>query len=136
MKSGMTRWKIVPLYRGTPCILRRVAGAVQSFVPFARPMKFATPIGALSGNSVQVSFPAVVSMIAVGWLGVIVVAGFFTVEVVGWVAVCAASATESRVKARTRRVRISAPERNTETALYDTSPGLPAICGQPVVVRS
>jgi hypothetical protein len=29
-------------------------------------MKFSTPIGALSGNSVQVKFPAVVWMIAVG----------------------------------------------------------------------
>jgi hypothetical protein len=30
-------------------------------------MKLATPIGALSGKSVQVSLPAVVSITAVGW---------------------------------------------------------------------
>src|SRR6476619_2477934 len=66
MKSGITRWKMVPLYRGTPCFLAPVAGLVQSLVPRASPMKFATPIGALSGNSVQVNLPAVVSMIAVG----------------------------------------------------------------------
>src|SRR5580698_4190869 len=42
-------------------------GLVQSFVPVARPMKLATPIGALSGKSVQVSLPAVVSITAVGF---------------------------------------------------------------------
>src|SRR5580692_7762445 len=42
-------------------------GLVQSLVPVAKPMKLATPIGALSGKSVQVSLPAVVSITAVGW---------------------------------------------------------------------
>ena len=36
------------------------------FGALARPMKLATPMGASSGNSVQVSLPAVVSMMAVG----------------------------------------------------------------------
>src|SRR3954452_18451780 len=79
---------MVPLYRGTPCILRPVAGFVQSLVPFARRMKLATPIGAFLGNSVQVSFPAVVSMIAVGAGAAAVVdaAGFFgAAEVAGLV---------------------------------------------------
>jgi hypothetical protein len=43
-------------------------------------MKFSTPMGALSGNNVQVIFPAVVLMIAVGFVAVagleVVVAGF------------------------------------------------------------
>src|ERR1700687_1109355 len=41
-------------------------GLVQSLVPLAKPAKLATPIGALSGKSVQVSLPAVVSITAVG----------------------------------------------------------------------
>ena len=50
-----------------PCSNAPLTGFFQSFVPVARPIKFSTPIGALSGNSVQVILPAVVSMIAVGW---------------------------------------------------------------------
>src|SRR5712692_6735991 len=65
MKLGITRWKMVPSYSGTPCFLAWVTGLAQSFVPSARPMKLATPMGALSGNSLHVSLPAVVSMIAV-----------------------------------------------------------------------
>src|SRR5437762_13797197 len=57
---------MVPLYRGTPCILRPVEVFVQSLVPLAKPIKLATPIGAFFGNSVQVSLPAVVSMMAAG----------------------------------------------------------------------
>ena len=45
-------------------------------------MKFATPIGALSGNSVQVIFPAVVLMIAVGLVEVARVAALFGLAVV------------------------------------------------------
>src|SRR5882762_601138 len=66
MNSGMTRWKMVPSYKGTPCFLACETGLVQSLVPCARPTKLATPIGALSGKSVQVSLPAGVSMMAVG----------------------------------------------------------------------
>src|ERR1700722_9706233 len=70
---------MVPSYSGTPCLVVPLAGFLQSFVPVARPMKFCTPIGALSENSVQVIFPAVVSMIAVGLAGA------------GWVAAVAAA---------------------------------------------
>src|ERR1700737_213237 len=71
MKLGMTRWKMVPSYSGTPCFLAWEMGLVQSLVPSARPMKLATPTGALSGKRVQVSLPAVVSMTAVGSAGVV-----------------------------------------------------------------
>src|SRR3989442_7950380 len=57
---------MVPSYSGTPCFFWWVTGLVQSLVPSARPMKLATPMGALSGNNLQVSLPAVVSMSAVG----------------------------------------------------------------------
>jgi hypothetical protein len=60
-------------------------------------MKLATPMGATSGNSVQVSLPAVVSMMAVGRAGVVVAglaaaaaAGFFAGAAFG--VVCAAGA--------------------------------------------
>src|SRR5215467_6481930 len=66
MKLGITRWKVVPSYNGRPCFLAWETGLVQSFVPSARPMKFATPSGALSGKSLQVILPAVVSMMALG----------------------------------------------------------------------
>src|SRR5579864_628282 len=60
---------MVPSYSGTPCLVAPPTGFFQSFVPVASPMKLSTPMGALSGNSVQVILPAVVSMIAVGWAG-------------------------------------------------------------------
>src|SRR5271168_2024149 len=41
-------------------------GLVQSLVPLARPTKFATPMGAIFGSSVQWRSPAVVWMMAVG----------------------------------------------------------------------
>src|SRR5713226_1285450 len=66
MKLGITRWKMVPSYSETPCFLAWEVGLVQSLVPSARPMKLATPIGAFSGNNLQVSLPALVSMTAVG----------------------------------------------------------------------
>src|ERR1700737_514969 len=72
MKLGMTRWKMVPSYSGTPCFLAWEMGLVQSLVPSARPMKLATPTGALSGKRVQVSLPAAVSMTAVGPVEVVV----------------------------------------------------------------
>jgi hypothetical protein len=82
-------------------------------------MKFFTPIGALSGKSVQVKFPAVVSMIAVG-CDAVAVAGFFAVEVV-WcvVAVCAASGSARQHNTEIKDLRMSAPEKETEKELYD-----------------
>src|SRR5437879_4845729 len=81
MNPGITRWKIVPSYSGTPCLVALLTGFFQSFVPEARPIKFATPMGALSGNSVHVILPAVVSMMAVGLLAVAAVAGLAAVLV-------------------------------------------------------
>src|SRR5215475_6915692 len=66
MKFGMTRWKIVPSYSATPCIFLCVVGLVQSFVPVDKPMKLDTPMGAFFGYRVQVIFPTVVSMMAIG----------------------------------------------------------------------
>src|SRR5512146_2970523 len=57
---------MVPLYSGVLCFLARDAGLVQSLLPSARPMKFATVIGALSGNNSQVMVPLLVSRIALG----------------------------------------------------------------------
>src|SRR6516165_7634276 len=74
MKSGITRWKMVPSYSGTPCFLAP-EGLVQSFVPLARPTKFSTPTGATFGNNVQCILPAVVSMIASGSVAGGLVAG-------------------------------------------------------------
>src|SRR6185312_14246704 len=102
--------------------MRPVAGLFQFFVPFASPMKFDTPIGALSGKSVQVMFPAVVSMIAVGWAVVVAgfAAGFEAVEVLWWVvAVCAATGIARQHSTEIRYLRMSAPERKTEKELYD-----------------
>ena len=47
MKSGITRWKIVPLYSGLLTIFLLVAGLVHVFVPSARAMKLATANGSL-----------------------------------------------------------------------------------------
>src|ERR1700722_2685691 len=76
MNSKITRSKIVLSYIGKPCFVVPT-GFFHSFVPVARPMKLATPIGALSGNSVQVIFPTVVSMIAVGFAATAVCTGTF-----------------------------------------------------------
>src|ERR1051326_340577 len=43
-----------------------VVGSCQGFVPRARPIKLATVLGALSGNSSHFISPAVVWMMAVG----------------------------------------------------------------------
>src|ERR1700687_5302094 len=71
---------MVPSYSGTPCLVARLTGFFQSLVPDASPTKFSTPTGALSGKSVHVILPAVVSMIAVGFeagtAGLAAVAGF------------------------------------------------------------
>src|SRR5256885_3643630 len=66
MKFGITRWKMVPSYRGTPCFVLPLTGFFQSLVPLARPTKFATVSGVCFSNSVQRSVPAVVSKTAVG----------------------------------------------------------------------
>src|ERR1700687_823730 len=87
MNAGITRWKMVPLYSGPPCILRTVAGLVQSLVPVARPMKLATPIGAWLGNNTQVRLPILVTMIAVGCAGA-ATTGFFTAGLAAGAAVC------------------------------------------------
>src|SRR5438445_9889237 len=66
---------MVPSYSGTPCLVAPLTGFLQSLVPLARPIKFATPTGALSGKSVQVILPTVVSMMATGFAAADVVAG-------------------------------------------------------------
>src|SRR5512141_3048004 len=103
---------MVPSYSGTPCFVAPL-GDFQSFVPLARPMKFATPIGALSGNSVHVILPAVVSMVAVG-CDEAAAAGFAAVpalvEDCELVAVCAPAKPVSRIIPRiTSAFRMDAP---------------------------
>src|SRR2546423_1075936 len=66
MKFGMTRWKMVPSYSGVLCLVTWLTGFFQSFVPLARPMKFATVSGVCFSNNVQRILPAVVSMTATG----------------------------------------------------------------------
>src|ERR1051326_3266999 len=60
---------MVPSYKGTPCFLAWLAGLTQSLVPLAKPIKFATPMGALSGKSSHFILPTVVSITAVGPVG-------------------------------------------------------------------
>src|ERR1041385_883747 len=79
---------MVPSYKATPCFLAWLTGLTQSLVPFAKPMKFATPIGALSGKSSHFNLPTVVSMTAVGPVG----RGAVTGAVAGLVAGFAAGA--------------------------------------------
>jgi len=71
-------------------------------------------------------FPAVVSMIAVGWAVVVAgfaagfAVGFEAVEVPWWVvAVCAATGIARQHSREARYLRMSAPERKTEKELYD-----------------
>src|SRR3954468_6322673 len=85
MKFGITRWKMVPLYSGTACMVLLLTGFFQSLVPWASPTKLATVLGALSGKSWQVSLPAVVLKTAVGW------ADFVTVVFLAAGLVCAAA---------------------------------------------
>src|SRR5580658_1435046 len=84
-------------------------GLVQSLEPFARPMKLATPIGAILGKSVQCKSPAVVWMIATGsaagagaalWTGGVVDDG-----------TCAAPSSEAEIirKSVCNTVRMDAP---------------------------
>ena len=66
MKLGMTRWKTVLSYKGTPFITLPVFGSVHSFVPSANPIKFATVLGACLGKRVHFILPIEVSKIASG----------------------------------------------------------------------
>jgi hypothetical protein len=59
----MTRWKIVPSYRD-PCSWAPVAGLRQGLEPVARPMKFSTVLGAVSGNRRTRIGPLEVSRVA------------------------------------------------------------------------
>src|SRR5450755_1841653 len=121
MKPGITRWKMVPSYRGTPCFLACEMGLVQSLVPVAKPVKLATPMGALSGNRVQVSLPAVVSMMAVGsaavgaaGLAATAVAGFLTGAVLAAGAVCDHPAAHvATSKTIEKQILMDAPGRRT-----------------------
>jgi hypothetical protein len=80
-------------------------------------MKLAVPIGALSGNSVHVIFPAVVSMMAVGLAEVAAAAGLAAVldfaAVAGLAAgACAHAADAINIKLRIANgLRIDAPVR-------------------------
>src|SRR5215469_536561 len=110
MNSGITRWKIVPSYRG---LLRTVAplmGFFHSFVPVASPMKFATPIGALSGKSVQVILPTVVSMMATGF-GPAGAAGFAGAD---WPTMPVCAVAEIANAKRTSTVRMNTPQFDVE----------------------
>src|SRR5262249_28372201 len=107
MKFGITRWKIVPSYRGTPCLVTWLAGFFQSFVPFANPMKLATVSGVSFSNNVQRSFPAVVSKTAVGSTEAIGLAGVadFWAGVAAFVAGAVWAASEIAARKRTKPVR-------------------------------
>src|ERR1700687_54727 len=107
-------------------------GLVQSLVPWARPMKLATPMGATSGNKVQVSLPAVFSIIAVGWADVVaaglaaaVAADFFAGAVFAAGLVCDAAEHAAGISRQIeRQIRIDAPKRRASPgrAGEDTCP--------------
>src|SRR5690242_15444773 len=61
---------MVPSYNGVCSFFAWLTGLIQVLVPSARPMKVSTARGALSGKSVQVMLPALVSMTALGRAGV------------------------------------------------------------------
>src|ERR1700704_1787524 len=93
MNSGITRWKIVPSYKGVLCLVTPLAGFFQSFLPVARPIKFSTVIGASFSNRLQRKVPAVVLKTATGFpegaTGFLVVAwtgAFAVLEVFGFAA--------------------------------------------------
>src|SRR5690348_4406423 len=69
MKFGMTRWKMVPSYKGVCSLVAPLTGFFHCLVPVARPMKFLTVSGALSGYRVQVILPRLVSKRALGRFG-------------------------------------------------------------------
>src|ERR1019366_2814016 len=87
-----------------------LAGFFQSFLPVASPMKLSTVTGALSGKSVQVMFPSVVSktactgaVLAAGAAGLapagLVAAGLVAVDFGAVLPVCAL-ANPTRVRQR------------------------------------
>src|SRR5580704_5727703 len=121
MKSGMTRWKVVPLYKGWWCIFWRVLGSVQSLVPSARPMKLATVMGASFSKSLQVRRPMVVSTTAVGpvgttggliWLVVLGASGSCWAAGVDWACASQENTLRARTTARVRSVMRCLTPRN------------------------
>src|SRR5436853_3079961 len=68
MKSGITRWKMVPSYRRSLLFLRET-GCVHSRLPSASSMKLVTVLGASFSNRRQTIWPSVVSKTAYvpGW---------------------------------------------------------------------
>src|SRR5579885_2243914 len=121
MNSGITRWKMVPSYRGLLRIVAPLMGFFHSFVPVASPMKFATPIGALSGKSVHVILPTVVSSIATGF-GAEGAAGLAGAD---WptMPVCAAAVMDNRKMANVLRIgtpRMIGYRFNRNFELYDS----------------
>src|SRR4051812_43685733 len=63
MKPLMMRWKVVPSYAGR-FIHVALRASLHARLPVARPMKFATVIGALSSSSLHWSEPLLVSILA------------------------------------------------------------------------
>src|ERR1700678_1205113 len=99
-------------------------GLVQSLLPFARPMKLATPTGAIFGNKTQCKSPAVVWMIAVGSVaGAAVALWVGSVVTDGAVDACAAPSRDvQRIRTMVcNRVRMDAPNRRfCNLQLYDS----------------
>ena len=62
MNSGITRWKIVPVYSGS--VVFPFSGCCHSTVPVARATKFATVRGTCFSNSSTVTSPLLVLKIA------------------------------------------------------------------------
>src|SRR5204863_2567142 len=123
----------------TPCFLACETGLVQSLEPSAKPIKFATPSGALSGKSLQVILPAAVSITAVGPADV--VAGGFAAGVFLAGVACAHAASDVRemseriainlhmINLRIVALCISAPGR--AVARPDSRGGCPYVsCGE------
>src|ERR1051325_5400261 len=86
-----------------------VAGSFHGLVPLANPMKFATALGALSGNNSHFISPTVVWITAVGWAaGTAGAADFFAgalaagFEVFGAVWPEAARPKHSKIEAKTK----------------------------------
>src|SRR5262252_7341421 len=93
-------------------------GFFQSFLPVASPMKLSTVIGALSGKSVQLMLPALVSKMAwtgcdaTGVAGFAAVAGL-AVEGFGGVVVCAIPMPAMpSIKIAVRKLRMFPPNMN------------------------
>src|SRR5439155_4212760 len=62
MKSGMTRWKIVPEYSGS--FFFSPNRVDHCLVPVARPTKFSTVFGAVSSSSLALMSPMLVTSVA------------------------------------------------------------------------